>query len=115
MTMTHSLVMFCPVESLAQGNRFMYQKGWQEDPDAVPADKQSFVVPLNPDGVEPATHFGMHSWVPERGLAQMLAEAEVAVPGILYQVYEIDAYRSNWQAALNKWGLQEIRASRRTR
>lgn len=76
-----SCVLILPADQVGTGNAVGEAMGWGPN---------SYSVPLSADGTEPATHYGLHSWVTE-AFQQMVETGyyppELASAGISEAVY----------------------------
>ena len=69
--MTHSTVLIIPAELHAEANALGEAMGWGPN---------NYSVPLSATGAEPATHYGLHTWVEDSFLTLIEGVEQGAMP-----------------------------------
>jgi len=74
MTALLSCVLIIPVAQQAEANALAEAMGWGPG---------SYSVPLSPTGTDPATHYGLHSWVDDSFVSMLQGAARGQAPQAL--------------------------------
>jgi hypothetical protein len=71
-----SCVLLIPANLKAKANALSRAMGWAD------ADDDSYSVPLSASGAEPASHYGLHSWVDDAfvGMLQGASQGQMPAP-----------------------------------
>jgi hypothetical protein len=78
---SYSVVLLLPATLQDKGNRLACALGYDELPG------KTFIAPASADGVEPATHYGCHTWAQQSFVDTLNAAAQGQLPAVDWAAY----------------------------